>query len=253
MTRDEFMKELAYLLQDVEGDDKEDAVQYYMDYFEEAGPDQEEDVIAELGSPERIASIIRADIAGHLEEGGEFTERGYQDERFKDPGYGVAKRMDLPEQHENTAGGQGWKQGHQDGPHTESSGEQKTPAPRSSLILKVILWIVLIIVAAPMLLGIGGGILGLMAGTLGVLIALLVTLGIATAGVLIGGIVMVPYGIFHMFTHPLDGLMVSGTGIIFLGAGALCLALSILFYGRFVPFVIRGIVNSLNRLFHRRR
>ena len=90
MTRDEFMKELAYLLQDIQDEDKDDAVQYYTDYFEEAGPDKEAEVIQELGSPERIAAIIRADIAGHLESGGEFTEQGYQDERFRDPGYAMA-------------------------------------------------------------------------------------------------------------------------------------------------------------------
>lgn len=93
MTRDEFMKELAYLLQDIQDEDKDDAVQYYTDYFEEAGPDKEAEVIQELGSPERIAAIIRADIAGHLEDGGEFTEQGYQDERFRDPGYAMAKRL----------------------------------------------------------------------------------------------------------------------------------------------------------------
>ena len=85
MTRDEFMKELAYLLQDIQDEDKEDALQYYMDYFDEAGPDREADVVRELGSPERIASIIRSDIAGNLKDGGEFTESGYKDERFRDP------------------------------------------------------------------------------------------------------------------------------------------------------------------------
>ena len=48
MTRDEFMKELAYLLQDIQDEDKDDAVQYYTDYFEEAGPDKEAEVIQEL-------------------------------------------------------------------------------------------------------------------------------------------------------------------------------------------------------------
>ena len=100
MTRDEFMKELAYLLQDIQDEDKEDALQYYMDYFDEAGPDREADVVRELGSPERIASIIRSDIAGNLKDGGEFTESGYKDERFRDPNYQVVKRFDLPEANE---------------------------------------------------------------------------------------------------------------------------------------------------------
>ena len=276
MTRDEFMKELAYLLQDIQDEDKDDAVQYYTDYFEEAGPDKEAEVIQELGSPERIAAIIRADIAGHLESGGEFTEQGYQDERFRDPGYAMAKRLDLPEEQES--GGQGnygrgqdfdreqnfdreqsfdQKRGFNHGPEQtyteENNGTSNPPPPRTSKVIKLILWAVLIIVAFPVFLGVGGGLLGLAAGVLGILTAVLVTLGATTFAVLLGGIVMLPYGVFHMFSHPLDGLMASGTGLILLGAGALCLALSVLFYGRFVPFVIRSIVNGLSRLLHRGR
>ena len=264
MTRDEFMKELAYLLQDIQDEDKDDAVQYYTDYFEEAGPDKEAEVIQELGSPERIAAIIRADIAGHLESGGEFTEQGYQDERFRDPGYAMAKRLDLPEEREN--GGQGnysrrqgfnQKQSFDQEPGKtyteENNGTSNPPPPRTSKVIKLILWAVLIIVAFPVFLGVGGGLLGLAAGVLGILTAVLVTLGATTFAVLLGGIVMLPYGVFHMFSHPLDGLMASGTGLILLGAGALCLALSVLFYGRFIPFIIRSIVNGLSRLLHRGR
>ena len=282
MTRDEFMKELAYLLQDIQDEDKDDAVQYYTDYFEEAGPDKEAEVIQELGSPERIAAMIRADIAGHLEEGGEFTEQGYQDERFRDPGYAMAKRLDLPEEQENAAQGRGSRgqgynreqnfdreqsfdreggfnqeQSFNHGPgetYTEgNNGTSNPPPPRTSKVIKLILWAVLIVVAFPVFLGVGGGLLGLAAGVLGILTAVLVTLGATTFAVLLGGIVMLPYGVFHMFSHPLDGLMASGTGLILLGAGALCLALSVLFYGRFVPFVIRSIVNGLSRLLHRGR
>ena len=282
MTRDEFMKELAYLLQDIQDEDKDDAVQYYTDYFEEAGPDKEAEVIQDLGSHERIAAIIRADIAGHLENGGEFTEQGYQDERFRDPGYAMAKRLDLPEEQESGGQGRGSRgqgynreqnfdreqsfdrergfnqeQSFNHGPdetYTEgNNGTSNPPPPRTSKVIKLILWAVLIVVAFPVFLGVGGGLLGLAAGVLGILTAVLVTLGATTFAVLLGGIVMLPYGVFHMFSHPLDGLMASGTGLILLGAGALCLALSVLFYGRFVPFVIRSIVNGLSRLLHRGR
>ena len=266
MTRDEFMRELAYLLQDIQDEDKDDAVQYYTDYFEEAGPDKEAEVIQELGSPERIAAIIRTDIAGHLEDGGEFTEQGYQDERFRDPGYAMAKRLDLPQEQEGGSQGngqadgqddfrqsQGFNQGSEDRYTDAGKRASQTSPPRTSKVIKLILWAVLIIVAFPVFLGVGGGLLGLAAGVLGILTAILVGLGVTTFAVLMGGIVMLPYGVFHMFSHPLDGLMTSGTGLILLGAGALCLALSVLFYGRFVPFVIRSIVNGLSRLLHRRR
>ena len=271
MTRDEFMKELAYLLQDIQDEDKEDALQYYMDYFDEAGPDREADVVRELGSPERIASIIRSDIAGNLKDGGEFTEGGYKDERFRDPNYQVVKRFDLPEgrepkwqesrrddmerqdgRQENVHGAQGSRDSWQENVH-DAQGNHGRPRPRTSGPLKVILWIILIIVAAPVLLGIGGGALGIVGGLLGILVGALVFIGVLTIAMLISGVAMVPYGIVHIFMHPLNGFLISGTGLIFLGVGVLLLALAVLFYGRFIPYLIRGIVNSLNRLLHKRR
>ena len=41
----------------------DDAIAYYNEYFEEAGPEAEADVIRELGSPSRIATQIKADYA----------------------------------------------------------------------------------------------------------------------------------------------------------------------------------------------
>ena len=257
MTRDEFMKELAYLLQDIQDEDKEDALQYYMDYFDEAGTDREADVVRELGIPERIASIIRSDIAGNLEDGGEFTESGYKDERFRDPNYQVVKRYDLPEGREpewqeSRRDGRERQDGWQDNPHS-AQGSHGSSRPRTSGPLKVILWIILIIVAVPALLGIGGGALGIVAGLIGILVGALVLIGVLTIAMLISGVAMVPYGIVHIFMHPLNGFLISGTGLMFLGVGVLLLALAVLFYGRFIPFLIRSIVNSLNRLLHGRR
>lgn len=97
MNREEFMKELEYLLSDIPDEEKAEAIGYYRDYLEEAGEENEEAAIREFGSPERIAAIIRSDLSGHLEDGGEFTDKGYEDERFRDPNYQVAKRYDLPD------------------------------------------------------------------------------------------------------------------------------------------------------------
>ena len=97
MSRETFMKELEYLLQDIGEEERADALAYYRDYLDEAGPEREEQALAEFGSPERVAAMIRASIDGNMEEGGEFTETGYGDERFKDPGYQVQKRYDVPD------------------------------------------------------------------------------------------------------------------------------------------------------------
>ena len=76
MTRDAFMRELAYLLQDIGEEDRQDALQYYRDYFDDAGPEREEAVLRELGSPERVAAIIRANLAGQDAPGRGSTDRG---------------------------------------------------------------------------------------------------------------------------------------------------------------------------------
>ena len=83
MTRVEFMNELEYLLQDITDSEREEALQYYEDYFDDAGEDNEDAIIRELGSPERVAAIIKSGLMGNDEDAGEFTEHGYEDWRFK--------------------------------------------------------------------------------------------------------------------------------------------------------------------------
>ena len=42
MKKEEFIRQLEYLLQDIQEDDKRDAIDYYSDYLEEAGPERED-------------------------------------------------------------------------------------------------------------------------------------------------------------------------------------------------------------------
>jgi uncharacterized membrane protein len=82
MNRSEFMAGLRKLLVSIPEDEREEALQYYEGYFEDAGPENEGNVIKELGSPEKVASIIWADSKEGSRESGEFTETGYTDVRF---------------------------------------------------------------------------------------------------------------------------------------------------------------------------
>lgn len=85
MNRAEYMAQLSYLLQDMEAADREDVLQYYEDYFDEGGLEKEEEIIRTLGSPERLAAMIR-DGLGNDNAGvnGEYTENGYRDERYRE-------------------------------------------------------------------------------------------------------------------------------------------------------------------------
>ena len=61
MNRVEFMETLSRLLQDIPEEDRIDALKYYNDYFDDAGSENEQNVIEELESPEKVAMKIKAD------------------------------------------------------------------------------------------------------------------------------------------------------------------------------------------------
>ena len=82
MTRLEFMKELESLLLDIPLDERNEALAYYNGYFDDAGEEQEEEIVKELGSPEKVAVIIKNDLntnSTDRENKGFFTEKGYQE------------------------------------------------------------------------------------------------------------------------------------------------------------------------------
>ncbi|MCM1126449.1 MAG: DUF1700 domain-containing protein [Lachnospiraceae bacterium] len=76
MSRWEFMRRLESLLSDISPNEREEALQYYNDYFNDAGRENEQEVIRALGSPEQVAKIVKDGLADNL-EAGEFTENGF--------------------------------------------------------------------------------------------------------------------------------------------------------------------------------
>ncbi|MDL2323791.1 DUF1700 domain-containing protein [Ruminococcaceae bacterium OttesenSCG-928-A16] len=60
MNKIEFLQELEQELASVSTDERVAALQYFTMYFEDAGPEHEAEVMAELGSPQKIAADIRA-------------------------------------------------------------------------------------------------------------------------------------------------------------------------------------------------
>ena len=63
MTRAEFLAALEQLLASLPEDERRDALAYYEDYLDAAGPEQEAQAIAELGTPEEVAQKILGEQA----------------------------------------------------------------------------------------------------------------------------------------------------------------------------------------------
>ena len=54
MKKEAFLERLEALLQDIPEEEKRDAIDYYRDYLEEAGPEKEEEVLAGLKKSGRL-------------------------------------------------------------------------------------------------------------------------------------------------------------------------------------------------------
>ena len=81
------MEQLKKLLSDISEEERQEALDYYESYFDDAGQEKEAMVIRELGSPGKVAAIIKADLeSGNRDDYAEYTELGYEDARAREPG-----------------------------------------------------------------------------------------------------------------------------------------------------------------------
>lgn len=286
MNRAEFMSRLTALLQDVPPSEREEAITYYNEYFDDAGEGNEAGVIAALGSPEELAKAIKAGLfdGGN---GGEFTESGFHgyEQRNKNQlmsteGTQSGAQTDGPTnaygQQANSAGnaygaygqqtggagnaygaygqqaaGAGGTYGYQQQAGSGQGNVQGAPQKKPMTGGQIALIIVLAVLLSPVWIGVLGGLfgggVGILAGLLGIFVAFL-AVGVVLTVV---GIALVIAGFVAMFGTPLGGLSMIGGGLIMVAVGLVFVWLMVLVVGTAIPALFRGCVNLCHRLFHR--
>lgn len=265
MKKQEFLERLEYLLQGIPDADREEALAYYRDCIEEAGGEDEEDVIARLGSPERAAALICADLSGNLKDGGSFTDNGFTDERFRDPNFEVANRLDLPDRVQDQEGS---GETHGDGAYFQAdpggsagpgasnscpAGSGQTggaPGKRGSGFVrfaKAVLIVVLVCVASPFVLGAAGIVAGIVSFVGAVVItAILVTVGLTVLAFIIAA-ALGAFGVVFLIGSPLNGMFLIGLALISLGCGVFGAVLTGLVFWLAV-LLVKGVVKLARRL-----
>ena len=63
MNKNDFLSQLEKLLSDLPEEERREAMEYYVEYFDEAGPEKESQVLKEFGAPEKIARQIHEELA----------------------------------------------------------------------------------------------------------------------------------------------------------------------------------------------
>lgn len=221
MNREEFMRQLERLLWELPVNDREDAIAYYQDYFDEAGVDNEKRVMQELGSPEKVAAMIKADRHRYGNGQGEYTERGYSD---------------------------GLDSVHRDVPL------EKRYLSKPGKKEKTTHWvwiIVLLILASPMILGLGGGVVGVLVGIIASIATVFLAIVLSAAGILVGGIVCFVMGIFRVFGNPLEGLVTAGIGAILTAVGILLTLFCVWMIVKWIPALVNSGMNFCKKIFRR--
>lgn len=259
MNRADFMKKLAELLGDMSPGEREEAIQYYNDYFDDAGAENEQSVIASLGTPEQLAGTIKAGLFGS-QTAGEFTEKGFsgyeqtRNNEVLNPNQPEGQGENGRNQQDGDAGaawqnGSGYDsyQNQYNGQNTASDKNGKKPMSAGSIVLIVILCVL----ASPLILGVGGGLLGGILGLLGGLFGCVIGFGAVAIALILVGICLFVYGIGLLFGAPLGGLCMMGAAMICMAIGILFTWIIVMICGKLVPAMIRGVVKLFQSIFHR--
>ncbi len=84
MKRDEFLERLEMLLEDISVEERDEAMAFYRSYFEDAGIGNEEKILQELESPEKVAETIKRELGMVSSSTNSSTHREYSDEEVRE-------------------------------------------------------------------------------------------------------------------------------------------------------------------------
>lgn len=229
MTKYEFLGDLSRLLSQLPAEERDEAIKFYEDYFNEAGKDKEEKVLEELGTPEEVAKKI-------LQENAE--EEIPVSEAKKEEGKEVEPYIDIQTKKESDF---------------DSGQERKRKWYQEWNANKIILAVLIGIIVIP---PVGGILLGGVCGLFGIIVAIfavgITVLALGFAGVLtgmsmfVGGLASIPAGAG-------TGLVLAGLGLLLAGLCILVLILGAWLSFQIIPAVIRGCIRIIRNAFSPRK
>jgi len=224
MNRIEFMRELEGLLANISVEERTQAIQYYNDYFDDAGVENEAHIISELESPQKVASIIKAGFRAD-EASSEYSETGYTDTRFQ-------TNEEMTKQ--------------------ETFRESGTGGSKSRNNSKTLLWIIVAVCAAPIVLPLAMGLLAAFAGVLIAMFSVMISIVIASASIALAGIAVFIAGCAHLGIFVPLGIALIGAGLIIFVLGLIATVFSGKVCAIVIPSVIKGFVELCRKPFRRK-
>ena len=201
-------------------EEKADALAFYRSYFEDAGEENEESVIAELESPEKVAQSIKKNLGMEKENGSYDAPAGRKPEWNKNDDMFV-KKTDAPKEKKG-----GWS--------------------AAAIILVVLtspLWLTLLLVVASLLLAVVATLFGIAVAVVAVM-----------ASLVFAGFLLIGFGFSTLFTGGVAvGLGLTGAGLLVLGLGILAVLLVVWVFGVFLPWAVREMIRLCKKPFEKKK
>lgn len=215
MNKIEFMRQLDVLLVGLPIHEREEALQYYEDYFADAGEENEQAVIEALGSPAKVAENIKRDLS---------QSRGFEEYESSQvaPDKEVGAYRPVEEQTVPVS--------------TPVVVEKKSGLSGGIIALIVILCIL----ASPLLLAI----LGVLIGVGAAWISVIATFGALAISLFTVAVVLVVLGFTALLHSPLVALGVIGVALILAAVAFLFIMLTVL-----VAWGLPAIISAIAGLF----
>jgi uncharacterized membrane protein len=238
-----YLAELRRLLSALPQDEREAALTYYGEYFDDAGAEETERVISELGSARALAEQI---LSGYSRDYLDATPRSSSAQvpaRLEDAAEARRREEEAKRREEEAR--------RQAATAQAEEARRAAPPPRRSTA-SVILMVLLAILALPMLLAIAAPILGLLIALAAVTFGLGIGAGAAALMVFVAGMVMLTVGFSLLAVHIAEALLAFGVGLALLGLGSILMLVCVFMLVKVMPAVLRFLLRILRWPFERR-
>lgn len=212
MNKEEYIAALINELQALPETERQEAVQYYREYFDDAGEGKESEVIAELGSPQELAKFILKNFSCVPQS----ISQGNNSEEEKK----------LPEKKSN----------------------QEEQSKGAKILLLVLLAIITLPIWGSVLATVLSFVFGLFMAVIGIGVGLVVLSVVA----FVLGLMLVAIAIGIFFSDAVTALFCLGIGLLISGLGVLFIIGGSWLCAKVLPRVIQGMVKLCRKPFERK-
>ena len=230
MTRKEYMEQLRKYLKRLPKEDYDNAIEYFAEYFDEAGPENEQQVMEELGEPREAARELLLNL---LQESVGDSKGITGEKAAALPAEGSYSKESSHAYSRTDSGNPGTTG------HSTSAGKRRSPG-------KIILLAFLVICASPVSIALLFAGLAVLAAVVLVIAAVIFSMAVTGVSAIAGGIVLTGFGVTLIARSLAAACMLIGSGFLMAGAGILVGVLTI-YICKWCAMGIGRLVNRLAR------